>query len=100
MTDLKVGVVKPIDNIPSQCEELPPLNEEAVEEAEREEQLLVHVLTMTPREGLLVYHLVETLHVRLQALCVCVCAHACVCACACMRVCMCVCVREREKEKV
>ena len=40
-THLKVRVVEAIDNVPAQHEELSPLNEQAVEETEREEKLLV-----------------------------------------------------------
>ncbi len=75
--NLKVSVVESIDNVPSKHEKLPPLNEQTMEETEGKQQLLVLVFALAVRECLLIDHLVQTLHVSLQALCVCgVCVHA------------------------
>lgn len=49
-TYLKVRVIESIDDIPSQHEEFTPLNEQTVEEAESEEELLVLVVTFTARK--------------------------------------------------
>lgn len=39
--DLKVGIVEAIDDVPAQLQELLPLQQDAMEEAQREEQLPV-----------------------------------------------------------
>ena len=67
-THFKVRVIEAVDDIPSEHEELPSLQQEAVKEAQCEQQLLVLVLTVTAGEGRLVHQLVETFHVGLQAL--------------------------------
>ena len=65
---LKIWVIESVHNIPPQHEELASLDEERVEEAEGEEKLLVLVVTLAAREGGLVHHLVQSLHVGLETL--------------------------------
>lgn len=65
---LKVRVIESVDNVPSQHEELPPLDEQAVEEAESKQQLLVLEVSLAAGEGVLIDQLVETFHVCLQTL--------------------------------
>ena len=55
----KVGIVKPVVDVPSQHEELSPLQEKAVEEAQTKEKLLVLVFGCAPGKRLLVDELVE-----------------------------------------
>ena len=68
VTNLKVWIVESIDDVPSEHQELSPLNEQAVEEAEGEEKLLVLELCLASRELCLIDQLVQTLHIRLQTL--------------------------------
>lgn len=65
---LEVGVVEAVDDVPAQLQELLPLQQDAVEEAEREEQLPVEDGPRAALELLLCYQMVQTLHVGLQAL--------------------------------
>lgn len=66
--DLKVGVVEAVDDVPAHLQELLPLQQHAVEEAEREEQLPVEDGPGAALELLLRHQLVQPLHVGLQAL--------------------------------
>ena len=95
---LKVGVVEAVDDVPAQLQELLPLQQDAVEEAEGEEQLAVEDRPGAARELGLRHQLVQALHVGLHSLrtdtqlhrathCGCVCEGVCVSV-----VCVCVCV--------
>ena len=95
----EIRIVETVEDVPAQHEKLPSLDEQRVEEAQSEEELLVLVLAVAAREGWLVHHLVQPLHVGLETLrsvCVCVCVCVlCVCVlCVCV-LCVC-CVRERK----
>ena len=65
---LKVGVVEAVDDVPAQLQELLPLQQDAVEEAEGEEQLAVEERPGAARELGLCDELVQTLHVGLHSL--------------------------------
>lgn len=65
---LKVRVIEAVDDVPAQLQELLPLQQHTVEEAEREEQLPVEDGPRAAFELLLCHQLVQTLHVGLQAL--------------------------------
>ncbi|KAG7254037.1 hypothetical protein CRUP_014195 [Coryphaenoides rupestris] len=67
-TDLEVGVVEAVDDVPAQLQELAPLQQQAVEEAEGEEQPPVGQRPRAPGEALLRHQLVQTLHVGSDAL--------------------------------
>ena len=52
---LKVRVIEAVDNVPSQLEKLAALQQQAMEEAEGKEKLLVLVTTLAAGKGPLVY---------------------------------------------
>lgn len=68
MSDLKVGVVEVVRNVPAKHQELAALNEHRVEVAETEQQLLVLVWLVAAGELRVTDALVQSLHVRLQTL--------------------------------
>lgn len=66
--DLEVGVVEAVVDVPAQLQELLPLQQDAVEEAEGEEQLPVDDGLRAAAELRLRHQLVQTLHVGLHTL--------------------------------
>ncbi len=67
-TNLKVGVVEIVGDVPAEREELAALEQHGVKECEAEEQLLVARGPVAARELVLRDQVVQPLHVRLQAL--------------------------------
>ncbi len=63
VTYLKVRVIESIEDIPTQHLEFTPLNQHRMEEAKREQQLLVLVLFGTAAELLFCHQVIQTLHV-------------------------------------
>ena len=67
-TDLEVGVVEVVLDVPAEHEELASLDEDRVEVDQTEQQLLVLLGAVTSSELLLVHSRVHALHVRLESL--------------------------------
>ena len=67
-TDLEVGVVEAVDDVPAQLQELVPLQQQAVEEAEGEEESAVGHRPGAAGEAGLRHQLVQTLHVGFYSL--------------------------------
>lgn len=65
---LEIGVIKAVDNVPAQLQELLAFQKDAMEEAEGKEQLLVFGGLRAAGELGLCDELVETFHVGLQSL--------------------------------
>ena len=65
---LKVGVVELVGDVPSKHKELPPLQQDGVEETDTEEQLPVLLRSLTAQELLVCHQVVQTLHVTFQTL--------------------------------
>ena len=64
----KIRIIEAVLYIPAKHKELPPLQQHAVKETQREQQLLVFVLPVTATELLFCDQLVQALHVCLQTL--------------------------------
>ena len=64
----KIGIVEPINDVPSEHEELLSLNEEGVKEAESKEQLFVLGRLRTSIELSVTDLMIQALHIRLQTL--------------------------------
>jgi hypothetical protein len=65
---LEVGIVEVVQNVPAKHQKLAAFNEDRVEEAQRKQQLLVFVWFVTPSELLVSDSLIQTFHIRFQAL--------------------------------